>query len=103
MIYTPAEKTLFTGSNLSSCYGQFIWPINAPEIYKKWESMDTFIEVHDKDNTEAIYNYFSGTKINIFAQQLGWEKVHTIEDMPPTPQEGYIFMSQRSEMPWQRP
>ncbi|MHA2299263.1 MAG: hypothetical protein ACXAEU_16340 [Candidatus Hodarchaeales archaeon] len=39
-IHVPAEKTLFTGGNLCTCYAQSIWWTGAIDIYKEWESLD---------------------------------------------------------------
>lgn len=68
--------------------------------YHDWEKIDTFIEIHDEDNGEAIYNYFLGTDLNIFSQKLGWQKAECLEDMPANNKEGYIFISKKEQMPW---
>jgi len=67
---------------------------------KKWKNMDAFIEIHNVENGEGIYNYFAGSGINIFAQNLGWERVGKLAEMPMNNKEGYVFVSAKSEMPW---
>jgi len=66
-----------------------------------WENFDAFIEIHNQENSEGIFNYFLGSCINIFSQKLGWQQVAKIEEMPMDNKEGYIFVSKKQEMPWQ--
>jgi FkbM family methyltransferase len=68
-----------------------------------WREIDAFVEIHNQENGESIFRYFQGSGMNIFAQQLGWQKVVKLEDMPITNKVGYIFVSAKQEMPWTEP
>jgi FkbM family methyltransferase len=67
--------------------------------YSLWKNMDAFIDTHNRENSVAMFDYFSKGNINIFAQRLGWQKVKRFEDMPIENTEGYIFVSKKPEMP----
>lgn len=66
----------------------------------QWKRADAIVEVHSSANAKAIFNYFRGTNINIFAQNLGWGKVRRLVDMPKTYKDGHVFISRKKEMPW---
>lgn len=70
--------------------------------YHCWEKMDAFIEIHSRECSEVVFNYFKGTKINIFSRKNGWRTVKCIEDMPDNNKEGYIFISSKNKMPWEQ-
>lgn len=69
--------------------------------YPFWEKMDALIEIHNEENAEEIFNYFSASDINIFSQKLGWQKISKVEEMPTTYKEGHIFVSRKEKMNWE--
>ncbi len=69
-----------------------------PEIV--WKRADTFIEIHNQENREEIFDYLKALDVNIFSQKTGWQSVKSISDMPASNKEGYIFISSKDEMPW---
>ncbi len=66
----------------------------------QWEKCDAFIGIHSEENQKVIYDYFQGIGVNIFSQKIGWKKAKTIEDVPATNKDGYIFASKKDVMPW---
>ncbi len=71
---------------------------NIPEPV--WRTSDAFIEIHNQENMEEVFNYFKGFSVNIFSQKTGWQKVKTMSDMPDSNKEGYVFISSKEDMPW---
>ena len=67
---------------------------------KVWRTTDCFIEVHDHQNRQCLFEHFKDTEVNIFSQKIGWKKVTQIDDMPLSNKEGYIFISSKPVMPW---
>ena len=65
-----------------------------------WETSDTFIEVHDEENAEILWNYFYKLKLNIFSQKKSWRLAKSLKDMPFTNKEGYIFVTKKNKMSW---
>ena len=72
-----------------------------PTIPKNiWESSDTFIEVHDEENAQILWNFFKTIKINVFSQKIRWKQVKSLNDMPFSNKEGYIFVTKKNKMSW---
>jgi len=66
----------------------------------QWEKCDAFIGIHNEENQRVIYNYFQEIDVNIFSQKIKWRKAKSIEDVPVTNKQGYIFASKKDAMPW---
>jgi len=69
--------------------------------YKDWEDMDVLVEIENADNAAAIYEHFTRLGIRLFAQKKNWLEVHTVAEMPTSYREGSLFVSMKSEMPWE--
>jgi FkbM family methyltransferase len=67
-----------------------------------WLSTDAVIEVGTAANAEAIFRYFSDGPVHLYAQKRGWERVAKLDDMPTSHRDGSLFLSAKSEMPWNR-
>ena len=65
-----------------------------------WLSTDAVLEVGRAENAKAIYDYLSGTGVNLFSQKNGWQSVKSVEDVPTSHREGSLFLTGKSEMPW---
>tara|TARA_B100001059_G_C17568476_1_gene443729 strand:- start:221 stop:748 length:528 start_codon:yes stop_codon:yes gene_type:complete len=65
-----------------------------------WEKADTFIEVHDKENAEVLWNFFNKININVFSQKKRWGIAKNLYDIPFTNKEGYIFVTKKNKMNW---
>ena len=65
-----------------------------------WQTIDAFVEIHNERNGEDVFKYFQGSGMNIFSQGLGWQKINSLEEMPITNKVGYVFVSNKPEMPW---
>lgn len=65
-----------------------------------WNQIDAFVEIGTAENARLVFERFADTKVNIFAQKLGWHKVMTVEDVPISYKEGGIFVSIKPVMPW---
>jgi len=65
-----------------------------------WEKADTFIEVHDKENAEVLWNFFNKININVFSQKKRWGIAKNLNDIPFTNKEGYIFVTKKNKMNW---
>jgi FkbM family methyltransferase len=68
--------------------------------HRRWVAMDAMVEVHSERNSEAIFEYFRGSGINVFVQKLGWRKAERVADMPRSNREGNIFITSKPEMSW---
>lgn len=69
--------------------------------YDDWENMDALVEIENADNAAAIYKHFTRLGIRLFAQKINWLEVHTVDEMPTSYREGTLFVSMKSEMPWE--
>ena len=65
-----------------------------------FRSMDLVLEVGSRESAEAIWRRFSGTKVNLFSQKLGWKIVEEPEGLPNSYREGSLFISRSKTMPW---
>jgi FkbM family methyltransferase len=65
-----------------------------------WCELDAVVEVGNSENAEAIFDHFSETPINLFAQQTGWGRILGPEQMPRNYREGSLFISKLEYMPW---
>lgn len=67
---------------------------------KTWISTDAILEIGTEKNARAIFDHLRESKINIFAQKIGWQKVSRLEDMPHSHRDGSAFLSCKDVMPW---
>jgi FkbM family methyltransferase len=67
---------------------------------KRWQSLDAMVEVGTAENARALFDHFQALRVSLFAQKIGWGRVHGIEDMPTSHREGSLFVSAKSQMPW---
>jgi FkbM family methyltransferase len=65
-----------------------------------WGKTDAIVDVHGPTNSQALFDHFHGSGINLFAQKRGWQKVERVEDMPMNNKQGLLFISKKPEMPW---
>lgn len=68
-----------------------------PEQYKK---TDILVEIGSAENAKSVFNYLNKTEIHLFAQNKGWGKVTSLEEMPTSYRDGTLFISAKSPMPW---
>lgn len=62
--------------------------------------LDIICEVGSVDNAAKIWDLFRDSNSNLFSQKIGWEKVHSVEDIPTSHREGSLFVSTLDTMPW---
>lgn len=65
-----------------------------------WKRIDAFVEIGSPENARVIFERFSGTGVNVFAQKCGWGCAAKIEQVPVSYKEGGIFISFKDSMPW---
>jgi FkbM family methyltransferase len=65
-----------------------------------WKTTDAMLEVGTEKNAKILYDFFTGLGVNLFSQKCGWKKVEKLEDVPTGYKEGSLFISTKSEMPW---
>ena len=65
-----------------------------------WLSLDAFVEIGSPENARIVYDRFTGTAINMFAQKLGWKVIKDFKDMPSNYRDGSIFVSAKPRMNW---
>lgn len=65
-----------------------------------WKHIDAFVEIGSPENARAIFDRFSGTGVNLFAQKTGWARVQELEQVPVSYKEGGVFISFKDSMPW---
>ena len=66
-----------------------------------WLGTDALVEVENKENTLIIYEHLEAMGIHAFSQKTGWGMVSNLEDMPESYRDGTLFISCKSEMPWE--
>lgn len=67
---------------------------------KDWLSTDALVEIGNKKNAEAVFNYFNKIGVNLFAQKINWQLVEKLEQMPTSYKEGSLFITLKKSMPW---
>ena len=65
-----------------------------------WDNADVFIEIHNEENRSVVHEHLAKMDVNVFAQKLGWARADSIEELPVSNREGYIFASRKERMPW---
>ncbi len=65
-----------------------------------WLKTDAIVEVENRKNADALYDFFRSQGIKMFSQKKGWEQVAEIGDMPVGYKEGSLFISAKDKMPW---
>lgn len=65
-----------------------------------WTGTDAVLEIGTEENARVIFDHLIGSKTNIFAQKIGWQKVTRFEDMPYSHRDGSAFLSGKDAMPW---
>jgi FkbM family methyltransferase len=66
----------------------------------RWREMDAIVEVGSAVNASTIFQHFDGQGVNLFAQKIAWRRVLSLEDMPTSHREGSLFITCKSEVPW---
>lgn len=66
-----------------------------------WESTDAMVEIGTAAKAKLIYDHLTQEGVNLFAQKINWQKVARLDDVPVSFKEGSLFISKKSEMPWQ--
>jgi FkbM family methyltransferase len=74
--------------------------IIAGTTHDMWENTDAMIEVESEDNAKALYDHFQSIGVSMFAQKTGWQRVHSVNDVPTSYRQGSLFISCRESMPW---
>lgn len=65
-----------------------------------WLDTDAVLEIGTSDNAHLVFEHLRGSKINMFAQKIGWRRVISLAEMPTSHREGSLFISAKTEMPW---
>jgi FkbM family methyltransferase len=65
-----------------------------------WRTTDAVLEVGTADNAAKIFAHLRGSKINMFSQKAGWQKVTSLADMPTSHRDGSLFISGKARMFW---
>jgi FkbM family methyltransferase len=65
-----------------------------------WQSTDAILEVGSEVNAQQIFAHLNAPGINMFAQKIGWKRVASANDMPTSHRDGSLFLTSKSDMPW---
>ena len=65
-----------------------------------WRKCDTFIEIHSEKDRKIVYDFLKSINMNMFSNKIGWKKVSSVDDLPVTYKDGYMFVSKCNEMNW---
>ena len=65
-----------------------------------WAGTDVMAEVGSAENAKAIFEHLTLLGVNLFSQKLGWNRVENIDGMPTSYKEGSLFITAKSQMPW---
>jgi FkbM family methyltransferase len=68
-----------------------------------WRKTDALVEIGSAENTAEVYQHFHGTGVNLFSQKTNWQLVRAIADMPTSHHDGSVFITYKTEMPWNGP
>ena len=66
-----------------------------------WLGTDALVEVENESNAASIYKHFTALGVRLFSQKTNWQLVRDVDDMPTSYREGTLFVTCKSEMPWQ--
>lgn len=65
-----------------------------------WSGVDAMIEVGTPENAQKVFRHLTAIGVNMFSQKAGWGPVATVEDVPVGHQEGSLFITTKTAMPW---
>lgn len=65
-----------------------------------WNKTDAIVEVGNEQNAQLIFEHFQKIGVNLYSQKTNWSKVNVLSDMPFSYKDGSLFISTKSEMPW---
>ncbi len=68
-----------------------------------WSTTDAMVEVGSEENAAAIHAHFHRLGVNLFSQKTGWNRVETVDEMPFGYRDGSLFITSRTEVPWDSP
>ncbi len=60
-----------------------------------WDTTDAVVEIGSAENAQAIFDYFAGSPVKLYAQKIGWNQVTQLSDMPTSYREGSLFISSK--------
>ncbi|MEW6419850.1 MAG: FkbM family methyltransferase [Nitrospirota bacterium] len=66
-----------------------------------WLNTDALVEVENENNAASIYEHFRNLGVRLFSQKINWQIVRDVDDMPTSYHEGTLFVTCKSEIPWQ--
>ena len=66
-----------------------------------WTGTDMMLEVGSAANARGILEHGRRLGLSLFAQKIGWRAATDVEQVPRSYREGSLFISARSEGPWQ--
>jgi len=64
----------------------------------KWSTLDAAVEIGSSSSADQIWEYFEGTKINLFAQREGWRRIVTRRSMPTHHSHGTLLISAQPKL-----
>ena len=67
--------------------------------YDDWKNVDALISLHDEENAQIVFNHFKKIGIKMYSQKIGWKEANKKNDIPMTPYQGTMFVSNRY-LPW---
>ncbi len=65
-----------------------------------WVGTDAIAEVGSAENAREIFEHLRTLGVNLFSQKVGWNRVESLEGMPTSYKEGSLFITTKSQMPW---
>ena len=66
----------------------------------QWEKTDAIVEIGSRENAEKIFNHLDEIGVNMFPQQINWQKAQSSAQIPTSYREGSLFISFQDKMPW---
>ncbi len=60
-----------------------------------WDTTDAVVEIGSAENAKAVFDYFSGSPVKLYAQKIGWNQVEELIDMPTSYRDGSLFISSK--------
>ena len=61
--------------------------------HKDWENTDAFSEIGYKENAISVFNHMKKINVKMYSQKNFWQEVESLEQMPFSYKEGYLFIS----------
>ena len=97
------EVPVEDAANLAGRFDLFKLDVEGSEVdilkrvsKKEFESADFIAEISTEPTRKEFWDYFSKINVPVYAQNISWRRVESIEDLPTSHRGGSVFISQNN-------